>query len=75
MPKTIEVNNAAYERLKINRREDESWSEVIQRLVPPKRSAEEILTALKECAPSLETLDAAEESMKRRRRQVRSRKV
>ena len=48
MPKTIEVNNAAYERLKINRREDESWSEVIQRLVPPKRSAEEILTAVKE---------------------------
>ena len=75
MPKTIELNNAAYERLKINRREDESWSEVIQRLVPPKRSIEEILTALKECAPSLETLDAAEESMKRRRRQRRTRKV
>ena len=75
MPKTIEINNTAYERLKVNRREDESWSEVIQRLVPPKRSIEEILTALKACAPSLETLDAAEESMKRRRRQRRTRKV
>lgn len=75
MAKTIELNNAAYERLKINRREDESWSEVIQRLVPPKRSVEEILTALKVSGPSLETLDAAEESMQRRRRQRRTRKV
>ena len=75
MAKTIELNSAAYERLKINRREDESWSEVIQRLVPPKRSVEEILTALKVSGPSLEALDAAEESMKRRRRQRRTRKV
>lgn len=75
MPKTIELNESAYERLKINRGADESWSEVIERLVPPKRTADEILKVLKKHAPALEVLDAAEESAKRRRRQRRKRKV
>ena len=75
MPKTIEINESAFERLKTNRREDESWSEVIERLVPPKRTAREVLLALKRCAPSLDVLEAAEESANRRHRQRRTRKV
>ena len=41
--KTIEINEIAYERLKSNRGADESWSEVIERLVPPKRTANDLL--------------------------------
>ena len=71
MPKTIELTDHAYARLKMARNTDESWSDVIERCVEPRRSADEIIRAIKRAAPSLEALDHAEKSIKQRRQRTR----
>ena len=75
MPKTIELTDHAFARIKAARQEDESWSDVIERCVEPKSSVSEIIRALKRSAPSLEVLDEAEKSIVRRRKRTPSRKV
>ena len=75
MPKSIELNDHAYARLKMARQKDESWSDVIERCVKPKQSVEQILKAIRESAPPLEVLDELDKTITRRRRQPRARKV
>jgi predicted CopG family antitoxin len=70
MSKRIVIDEEALTRLDERRRPDEDYSAVIRRCLPRQRSFEEILEALRS-GPSLETLDAADESLKRRRRRPR----
>jgi predicted CopG family antitoxin len=72
--KTLKIEGDAYERLKQARREGETFSEVIRRCVPRRRSAEEILDTFQKAAISNETLNAIDESVSRRRRTPRSRR-
>ena len=74
MTTSIELDEAAFARLKAIRRDDESWSEVIKRCVKPKPSMDRILKTLRGSTLSLETLDAIDASVTRRRRRARSRK-
>jgi predicted CopG family antitoxin len=67
MTRSIQLDDDAYTRLKEARRENESWSEVIKRLVRPKPSLPEVLSILRKFGPSAETLDAVDESVSRRR--------
>jgi predicted CopG family antitoxin len=71
--KTIELDNAAFARLKAARRENESWSDVIKRYVRPKASVEEMLTAMQRAAASVssETIEVLDQTVTRRRRQPR----
>jgi predicted CopG family antitoxin len=73
MPKTIQIDQDAYERLEKVRRSDESVSEVIKRCVRPVRSAEEVLDVLRKANVADETLEAIDESVTRRRRVPRRR--
>lgn len=75
MPKTIEIDKDAFERLEKTRRPEESVSEVIRRCVRPVRSADEVLGALRKANVSDETLAAIDESVARRRRIPRRRKI
>lgn len=75
MPKTIEINKEAFDRLEETRRAEESVSEVIKRCVRPVRSAEEVLDTLRKASVSDETLEAIDESVERRRRNSRRRKA
>ena len=75
MIKTIEVDDSALARLQAVRLADESWSEVIKRVVRPKPPVQHILDVLNQSAPSLETLEAMDETISRRRRQPRSRRA
>ena len=68
MPKSIEVDKDAYERLEKARRAEESVSEVIKRCVHPIRSAEEVLDVLRKANLSDKTLELVDESVTRRRR-------
>jgi predicted CopG family antitoxin len=70
MSKTIVLDDEALTRLDERRRPDEDYSAVIRRCLPRQRTFEEILDTLRS-GPSLETLDAADESLKRRRRRPR----
>ena len=67
MNRKIEVDADALERLNQARRDDESYSAVIRRCVPQRRSLEAILEALRK-GPSVATLEAADESLTLRRR-------
>lgn len=75
MPRTIQIDKEAYEQLEETRRSDESVSEVIKRCVRPVRSADEVLDALRKADVSDDTLEAADESVARRRRTPRRRKT
>lgn len=75
MPKTIELTDHAFARIKAARQEEESWSDVIERCVEPKPSVSEIIRALKRSAPSHEVLDEAEKSITRRRQRASRRKA
>ncbi len=71
----IELDQDAFARLEQARRGAESLSEVIKRLVPPRRPLDEVLRALREAGVSAETLDAIDESASRRRRTPHRRKA
>jgi predicted CopG family antitoxin len=70
MSSTIEIDDDALKRLEKARRAEETYSAVIRRCVPPPRSVDEILKSLRS-GPSEEVLDAAEESVARRRKRPR----
>ena len=71
MSQTISIDEEALARLDQARRERESDSEVIKRCIPPRRSLEEVLKALR-AGPSITALDAADESLVQRRCRPRS---
>jgi len=71
MTTIIEIDSDALKRLDDARGPEESYSAVIRRCVPQRRSIEEILKALRS-GPSLGTLDAADESVQRRRNRPRT---
>ena len=70
MNQTIAIDAEAVARLDQARREGETASEVIKRCIPPRRSLEEVLKAMR-AGPSIKALDAADESLARRRRRPR----
>ena len=70
MSQTIAIDEEAVARLNQARREGESASEVIKRCIPPRRSLEDVLKALR-AGPSITALDAADESLARRRSRPR----
>lgn len=70
MSQTIAVDEEALARLEQARREGESASEVIKRCIPRRRSLEEVLRALR-AGPSITALNAADESLTRRRNRPR----
>jgi predicted CopG family antitoxin len=65
---TVELDREAIRRLKTARMEGESFSEVIKRLVRPRRTAQEIVRAMRQAAVSNATLQLIDESASRRRR-------
>jgi predicted CopG family antitoxin len=67
MPRSIQLDNEAWTILQRARQKDESWSDLIRRCVRPKPSLAEVLKKLHEATPSDETLNAADESLNRRR--------
>lgn len=71
----VELDQDAFARLQQARQGTESLSEVIKRLVPPRRSLDEILGAIRDARVSAETLDAIDESASRRRRIPHRRKA
>ena len=75
MPKIIQIDKDAYERLEEARRSEESVSEVIKRCVRPVRSAEDVLDILRKASIADETLEAIDESVTRRRRTPRRRRT
>jgi|CXWL01.1.fsa_nt_gi predicted CopG family antitoxin len=75
MPKTIQIDQDAYERLETTRRPEETVSEVIKRCVRPVRSAEQVLDELRKANLSDDTLEAIGESVARRRRTPRRRSI
>jgi predicted CopG family antitoxin len=68
MPKTVQIDNDAFERLEQARRSDESVSEVIRRCVQPLLSADEVLDVLRKANVAEETLEAIDQSVAQRRR-------
>ena len=72
MTQTIAIDEEAVARIEQARREGESASEVIKRCIPRRRSLEELLKALRAC-PSIAALQAADESLTRRRSRPRRR--
>jgi predicted CopG family antitoxin len=67
--KTITIDLEAYERLAAAKGENESFSRVIKRLVPGKRSsAADLLVNLPRAALSSETLDRVDEILEDRER-------
>jgi predicted CopG family antitoxin len=75
MPKTIQIDPDAFERIEKARRPEESVSEVIKRCVRPVRSAQDVLDVLRKSGVSDETLQAIDESVTRRRRTPRRRRI
>ena len=65
---TVTIDRDAYDRLEAARSADESLSEVIKRLVRPRRSAAEVLRTLREANISSSTLRSIEASASQRRR-------
>lgn len=70
MNQTIAIDDEAHARLEQARREGESASEVIKRCIPRRWSLEELLRALR-AGPSITALNAADESLARRRSRPR----
>jgi predicted CopG family antitoxin len=65
---TVELDREAYQRLERARIGGESFSAVIKRCVRRRRTADEILRAMRKAAVSPATLRAIEASAERRRR-------
>ena len=66
MNQTNAIDEEAFARLDQARREGETASEVIKRRIPRRRALDEVLKALR-AGPSITTLNAADESLARRR--------
>jgi predicted CopG family antitoxin len=75
MPKTIEIDDAAYLRLEQAHRPDEDWSALIRRCVRARPSFEEVLERLRGMEVSAETLDAIDDTVTRRRQAAPSRRT
>jgi predicted CopG family antitoxin len=73
MSKTIEIDDDAYDRLEKARRTREGWSDLIRGCVRIPRSSEEALESLCKADVSLETMEAIDESVTRRRQAVPTR--
>jgi len=68
--KSIKIDDDALQRLDQARQPEESYSSVICRYVPQRRSVDEILKALRS-GPGKAALEAADESVQRRRSRLR----
>jgi predicted CopG family antitoxin len=51
MAKNIAISDPAYERLRSHKRQGESFSEVVMRLVPPRRPLSEIIEEIRKMGP------------------------
>lgn len=67
---TVELDREAYQRLEEARDEGESLSSVILRCVRPRRTAAEVLRAMRRADVSPATLRSIDESATRRRRRA-----
>ena len=65
--KTISIDLEAYERLRAVRRENESFSQTIKRVVPEPFDVEAWLESARQNPLSQETIDAVEERLRQRR--------
>jgi predicted CopG family antitoxin len=75
MPRTIEIDDAAYRHLEQARRPDEDWSALIRRCVRVRPSFEEVMQTLQRLDVSPETLDAIDDAVTRRRAAAPSRRT
>jgi predicted CopG family antitoxin len=67
--KTITIDLNAYELLSQQKRDKESFSDVIKRKFRPKVTVDQFLVAVRENLPSRQTLDAVERTTTRIRKQ------
>ena len=74
MNRTIEIDDDALRRLEQARQPEESYSAVIRRYVRRRQSVEQILKSLRS-GPSKAVLDAADESVERRRSRPRKPRI
>ena len=73
MSKTIEIDDSAYDCLERARRPDEEWSALIRRCVKAGPSFQDVLQKLRSLDVSVDTLEAIDDAVTRRRQASPSR--